>query len=166
MGNLERTECHEPYQLNTPNKRKHIVSVVKKAIDDGLDVEDGFVMAGIPVSTYRRWRREAVEDWKDGFTGTNLQNVMMEIAQADINFHRKLRRAMFKKVEEGDTRMMMYLEDNRFGASNKRKQNIEVGTKTDNNIQINITPMTGVETDEEPPIDVKGEVKQDNLELE
>lgn len=149
MANIERKKAHIPYQLNTSQKRSHVLSVVKGAIRDGLDVAEGFMLLGIPESTYRRWCREAIQDLEDGFTGTPLQDVIFEIAEEDINLHRKLRRAMFKKAEEGDSRMMMYLEDNRFGAANKRKQSVEIGAKDDNKFEINITNMVGVESDDD-----------------
>ena len=156
---------HEPYQLDTKYKREKIVKTVKSAIQDGLDVEEGFILAGIPKNTYQRWCRELVEDMEQGYTGTNLMNVMFEIAQEDIRLHRKLRKAMMRKAEEGDVRMLMYLEDNRFGAYNKRKNNIEVGNKSKGNVQINIVSMTGVEADDEEEIEeieVHGESRDDS----
>ena len=161
----KRTNPHEPYQLNTSNKRSHIIAEVKKGIRDGLDVEDAFLNAGIPRDTYRRWKRELKEDIRDGFTGTGLMKVFFEVAKEDIALHRKLRKQMFAKAEEGDTKMMIYLEDNRFGAANKRKNNIELGSSEKGNTTINIVNMKGVETDEseeQVEIEVNGRCRDDS----
>ena len=57
--------------------------------------------------------------------------------------------------------MLMYLEDNRFGAANKRKNNIALdGDK--GNVQINIINMSGVETDDIEEIEVHGECRDDS----
>ena len=70
-----------------------------------------------------------------------------------------------EKVDEGDTRMMMYMADNRFGNANRRKNTLEVGSKNDGNVNINIVNMTSVDALEEgeevEEIEVNGECRDD-----
>ena len=147
---------HEPYHIDTNRKKEALEKKVIAAINDGLPVQDAFILAGIPKDTYMRWKRECVEDIQNGYTGTHLISLMMNVAKADKQLYRGLSKAMFKKANEGDTRLMMYLADNRFGNANKRKNTLELEAREQNNVQINIIDMKSIET----------EVTEDNEEIE
>lgn len=165
MANLERITPHEPYQLDTPWKLEKIKKTVIDAIEDGLPVREAFILAGVDSSTYYRWCREFVEDLEDGFTGTALMDLMSSVAKADAGVFRSFSKKMMQKAEEGDTRIMIYLADNRFGYANKRKNTLEVGSNEDSNIEINIVNMTGVDTDtntEIEEIEVNGVSRDDS----
>ena len=161
MADLKRIEPHMPRRLkNTNTMRKLKRDVIENIEEGGLSIEDACVLAGIPRETYYRWKREALEDLNDGFTGTNLQEFMFDIIKADKKLFAKLNKHMWDKVDEGDARIMMYLADNRFGYANKRKNTLELETKDDKGIEINIVNMTGVDADnnEEEAIEVDYEV--------
>lgn len=135
--------------------KKQVISSIEKG---KLSIEDACVVNGIPRETYYRWKREALEDLGEGFTGTNLQEFIFDITKADKQLLAKLNEHMWDKVEEGDARIMMYLADNRFGYANKRKNTFELETKDDKGIEINIVNMTGVDADKDDSIEVDYEV--------
>lgn len=161
----ERTTPHMPYRLQNGNTLKKLIREVTEQIEKGLSVEDACVVSGIPRDTYYRWKKEALEDLEDGFTGTNLQKFIFEITKADKKLFARLNSHMWDKVEEGDARIMMYLADNRFGYANKRKNTVELDTTNKKTAPvINIVNMTGVETDEEEnvEIEVNGKCRDDS----
>ncbi len=151
MGKLPANwrPAHEPRKLQTKKATEKLTKQIVAAIEDGLPVKDAFILNGISGSTYARWRKECVEDMADGFTGTNLIKLMTDVAKADKNAFRRLSKSMMNKAEDGDSRMMMYLADNRFGYAHKRKNVLDVGNESGNNIQINIVDMKGNEQIEE-----------------
>lgn len=153
---------HMPKKLENTNTMRKLKRNVIEGIEKGLSVEDACILAGIPRRTYYRWKAEAIEDLEDGYTGTNLQEFIFGITKADKKLFAKLNEHMWDKVEEGDSRIMMYLADNRFGYANKRKNTLELETKEDKGIEINIVNMTGVDTDNTEPIDVDYEVNDGN----
>ena len=150
-------EPHIPRKLKNTNSMRKLKKEVIAGINRGLSVEDACIMAGIARATYYRWKAEALEDLDDGYTGTNLQEFIFGITKADKELFAKLNEHMWDKVEEGDSRIMMYLADNRFGYANKRKNTLELETKDDKGIEINIVNMTSVEPDTDP-IDIDYEV--------
>lgn len=156
---------HMPYKLETKAQYEKIRKDVIGGIRDGLPVVDAFEAAGVPRFTYYDWRRWFEEDFVDGFTGTNLINLFLEVMKEDKQLYRRLSRKMLEKVDEGDARIMMYMADNRFGNANKRKNTLEVGSKNDGNVNINIVNMTSVDALEEgeeiEEIEVNGECRDD-----
>jgi hypothetical protein len=151
---------HEPRLLADKLDREILLKKVKDGINCGLTASEAFVAAGGSKHTFKDWLRFYREDVEDGYTGTNLIMFIDELARADIQLHKRLLKAMWKKADEGDTRILMYLEDNRFGAANKRKNTLELDAKDDKAIEINIVNMTGVDADnnEEEAIEVDYEV--------
>ena len=156
---------HLPYKLETTKQYEKLRKEIIGGIRDGLPVKDAFMAAGIPQWQYYDWRRWFEEDVVDGFTGTNLIKLFFEVMKEDKKLYRRLSRKMMEKVDEGDTRMMMYMADNRFGNANKRKNTLEVGSKNDGNVNINIVNMTSVDALEEgeevEEIEVNGECRDD-----
>ena len=153
---------HDPVKL----RNKKWITVKKKVlegINDGLCLTDAFAYAGVPRRTYQKWRNWAMEDTEDGFTGTNLQNLMNAAMEADSGLKKRISKAMTEKaIEERDTRLLMYLGDNRLGYANKRKNQVELGSSGQNNVQINIIDMKSVEVDDEEEIEVHGECRDDS----
>lgn len=156
---------HIPYQLDTTKKYEKIRHDVIGAIRDGLPVADAFQLAGIHPKTYYSWCKYFEEDFADGFTGTNLIKLFLAVMKEDKALYRRLSRKMLEKVDEGDTRMMMYLADNRFGNANKRKNTLEIDSKESGDVTINIVNMTSVDALEEgeeiEEIEVNGECRDD-----
>ena len=153
MGDLIKP--HEPYLLENGMKAKAMTRNIVEAIEDGLPVEDAFKAEGITYRTYRRWFKEAMEDIENGFTGTHLITLFLAVIKADTKLFRKYSKKMFELADEGDTRMLMYLADNRFGYANKRKQKVELDTVEDTAIEINIVEMTPIDEEEEEVIEVE-----------
>lgn len=154
-----------PYEPRILEKRYEMERLQKEivgAIEDGLPIGDAFELAGISKSTYKRWVNKFVEDTNYGYTGTNLIIFMTAIIQADKRLFRRVSKKMFSKaVDEGDTRMLMYLGDNRFGYAKKRKNNVEISSADKTPVQINVVNMKSIEADENEVIDVYGESRDD-----
>lgn len=160
----EVREPHIPYKLRNTQKMRALAKRIAVSVEkQGLSIEDACVLHGIPARTYFRWKQEALEDLDDGFTGTNLQEFIFTVTEADKKLLAKLNERMWDKVDEGDARIMMYLADNRFGYANKRKNTVEIGSQGNKGATtINIVNMTGVESDDNEEIDVYGECRDDS----
>ena len=156
--------AHEPYLIETKWQREKLEKEIIGAIEDGLPVRDAFQLAGVNLYTYYRWRKWYQEDIEAGFKGTELIQLMENVAKADKNLFRQLSKSMMKSAEEGNVRMQMYLADNRFGYANRRKNKLELGSsnKDDGKPVINIVNMTSVDEEEEEVIDVHGECRDDS----
>lgn len=158
-----------PYHLDTKAKYEKVRKEILGGIRDGLPVKDAFIAAGIAQYTYYEWQRRYVEDVRDGFTGTNFLKLMNEVMREDKQLFRRLSRKMMEKVDEGDTRIMMYMADNRFGYANRRKNTLELGSKENSDVTINIVNMNSVdEVDDNDDdvvveeIEVHGECRDDS----
>lgn len=159
MAAPARIKPHDPTKLKHWNTAKKMErDVVKSIKEDGLSPIEACIEAGITKQTYCKWVNWAIEDWEAGFTGTRLQDFIIAVQRADLSLKKRLNHAMWDKVEEGDARIMMYLADNRFGYAKQRKQTLELETKDDKGIEINIVNMTGVDADKEEAIEVDYEV--------
>ena len=154
--------AHFPRRLKNGMAAKKIQKDVVAAINDGLDIPDAFLNAGIPRGTYKDWKRWYIQDVQNGYTGTQLIDLFDAAIKADTDLHREISSIMLGKAREGDTKMIMYVEDNRFGAANKRKNNIDVSGDDKGNVQINIINMSSVEKDEVEEIEVYGECRDDS----
>lgn len=156
----------EPPRLDTKWKREKLEKKITEAIYDGLPVRDAFELAGIPKDTYYTWRQRYVEDIGYGYTGTNFLVFMRNVMKADKESFRRLSRKMMEKVDDGDTKMMIYMADNRFGYANRRKNQVELGSSSENNnIQINIIDMKSndqIEETEHEEIVVNGVSRDDS----
>ena len=138
-----RQGFHEPDAFRTGQKWK---GKMKKAIsyieDDGMKVPEALVLAfGVSKSTWYRWKDEALKDWENGFTGTNLQNFVTEICKADMNSGRKLTRRARQIAldeEEPSIDMLKFLLERRHGYRKKSKEEVEVKATDDFNFNINI----------------------------
>lgn len=138
-----RQGFHEPDAFRTGQKWK---GKMKKAIsyieDDGMRIPDAIVLAfGVSKSTWYRWKDEALHDWENGFTGTNLQKFVTEICKADVNGGRKLtRRARQIALDEENPSvdMIKFILERRYDYKKKSKEEVEVSTKDDFNFNINI----------------------------
>ena len=161
MSEVPVPKAHFPAKLKHGRRAEKIRKVVCEGIADGLDVREAFLAAGIGKQTYYKWRQWFVEDLANGYTGTQLIDLFLAVIEADVGLHRDLRKVMVEKAKAGDTRMLMYLEDNRFGAANKRKNNISLDSAK-NAVQINIIGMSNVETDKVEEIEVHGECRDDS----
>jgi len=150
---------HIPYQLDTKAKYEKLEREIVGAIRDGLPIKDAFILAGINPHTFYRWRDEFIEDIQDGFTGTNLIMLMTTIMKEDKAVFRRISKKMLEKADEGDTRILMYLADNRFGYANKRKNNVEIGAASkDKGVEINIVNMTSVDSSDDDENVIEAEV--------
>jgi hypothetical protein len=144
---------HFPNKIKNAKRRNSLKKKIVEAVNNGLSPREGFELVGIPADYFSVWKRWAIEDLDEGFTGTELQTFIFDIVKADKELLLRLDKRMWDKVDEGDSRIMMYLADNRFGYANRRKQSLELDTSSKGNVEINIVNMTGVDSDN-APIDV------------
>lgn len=139
---------HSPAKLKD-KKAETLKRQIIEGIESGLSLTDAFQYAGLSRHTYQYWRRCYLEDVEAGYTNTNLIKFMNEVMRADSGLKKRISEAMLEKaLDEKDTRMLMYLADNRIGYANRRKNQLELGSGS-NNVQINIIDMKSVEAVED-----------------
>ena len=137
---------HLPNKLKN-GKDEQIKKDVLAAIEAGMPLGDAFGYAGVVKQTFKQWSMWFKEDLVNGFTDTPLINLFNEVMIADKRYALRVHKVISKKaLEEEDTRMLMYIADNRLKYANKRRNNIELGSSEQNNIQINIIDMKSVDS--------------------
>lgn len=155
---------HDPAKLKD-KKAERLKEKILDGIKSGLTLTDAFQYAGLSRHTYQYWRRCYIEDVEEGYTDTNLINFMNEVIKADAGLKKRISSVMLEKaLDEKDTRMLMYLADNRIGYANRRKNQVELGSGS-NNVQINIIDMKSVDAIEEDnyeEIEVNGVSRDDS----
>lgn len=120
-----------------------------KAVEDGLPPKDACVgIIGIDRTGYYRWVRWVESDLAEGFdeTDSKLIKFILALAKADVNLHRRLAEKGVELALSGDSQMLKFLLATRYGYSEKK--DVEVSTKDDALLELNIVPMTGNEEDE------------------
>ena len=166
MTNLPDTcePAFMPYKLEKKWDYDRIRETILEAIDDGLPVVDAFKLAGISEKSFYNWKKYYQRDLENGYSGTRFIMLMNDVAKRDGKLKRRISKALIEKgVDEKDTRVLMYLADNRLGYANRRKNQVELGSKGQNNIQINVIDMKSNEVDEDiEEIEVHGECRDDS----
>lgn len=160
MATPKLKKPHCPNKIKNHTRRHSLKNKIVDGVNNGLSPREAFELVGIPADYFTLWKRWAIEDLEEGFTGTELQDFIFSIVKADKELLLKLDKRMWDKVDEGDSRIMMYLADNRFGYANQRKSSLELDTSSKGGVEINIVNMTGVDTDNSP-IDVDYMEKED-----
>ena len=157
---------HDPAKLKG-KKAEKIKKDILDGIKAGLPLGESFKYAGLSRFTYQKWRNWWLEDLEEGYKDTNLINFMNEIMRADSGLKKRISEAMLEKaIDEKDTRMLMYLADNRIGYANMRRNQVELASGS-NNVQINIIDMKSVEaiddnSDDYEEIEVNGVSRDDS----
>lgn len=134
-------QYHHPTALdhNYKKKTKKAVEYIK---EDGMKVREAAMLVfGISYSTFSRWKKEALEDLTNGYTGTQLQYVIRELYKADVDSGRKLTRKARELAlddEEPNVEMLKFLLERRHGYRKQSKKDVEVSTADDFNFNINI----------------------------
>lgn len=135
-------DYHHPTALGDDYKGK-VTKCAKYIKEDGMKVpEAAMLVFGISQSTFYRWKKEALDDFSDGRTGTPLQYVIKELYKADVDSSRKLtRRARQLALDENEPNieMLKFLLERRYGYKKQSKKDVEVSTTDDFNFNINIT---------------------------
>lgn len=132
---------HHPHALGSDWKSK-TNKACRYIKDDGMKVNEAVTLVfGVNEKVWFRWRKEALEDIENGFTGTTLQKVVTQLCQADVEAGRLLsRRARdLALADESNVEMLKFLLERRHGYKKESKKDVEVSTKDDFNFNINIT---------------------------
>ena len=133
---------HNPKALGENYKAK-TAKCVEYIKEDGMKVREAAMLVfGISYSTFSRWKKEAIDDLTDGWTGTPLQYVIRELYKADVASGRKLTRRARQLAldeEEPNVEMLKFLLERRHGYRKQSKKDVEVSTTDDFNFNINIT---------------------------
>ena len=133
-------DFHDPYTLGNDWKTK-TDKVARYVSEDGMKINEALTLVfGVHKRTWDKWRRWALEDYENGFTGTRLQTVVTKLSQADMEAGRFLsRKARDLALKEDNVEMLKFLLERRHGYKKESKKDVEVSTKDDFNFNINIT---------------------------
>lgn len=133
-------DFHDPYTLGSDWKSK-TDKVARYVSEDGMKINEALTLVfGVHKRTWDKWRRWALEDYENGFTGTRLQEVVTKLSQADMEAGRFLsRKARDLALKEDNVEMLKFLLERRHGYKKESKKDVEVSTKDDFNFNINIT---------------------------
>ena len=138
-------DFHHPNNLSDKNDFTENYKKAISYVNDGLTVKDACVVVfGITDRTFRNWYNWAIDDIENGFneSESNLIKLMLGLAKADAELHRKLsKKAQEIALNDGNVSMIQFLLKTRYGYSEKSKAELEV-TNDNAPITFNIVPMT------------------------
>lgn len=152
FGKMMADKCFTP-KLCKQNYPKwcEMVDKICSKIERVSPIESAFVSTGVPLSTYRAWKREykkELKEFEDTPYTTYLIELFDEIYRAEKRCEERLGMVLFdKSVDEGDTDSAKFLLKHRFNWNEKRS--VQVDTGEDAKIQLNIVPMVDKVEDKE-----------------
>jgi len=133
---------HEPKYLTGFDWKKNLEKAVSYIRDDGLKIPRAISLAfGCSENLWYKWRDWAIEDRKNGYTGTNLLHAVTELCKADIDGERKFsRKARDLALDETNpsVELLKFILERRYDYKKQTQQEVEVSSNDDWNFNINI----------------------------
>lgn len=131
-----------PYRFHRYYKSyENLIEKIEENISvRGMPIKAAFQKEGIGKWTYRDWKKAYEKELEDGKTDTPLIRLFATAEIADAKIHGDISECAINLANEGDTRMVMFLLEHRFGYK-KNKKEVELSNKDNAPLQINIVDM-------------------------
>ena len=141
------TYLHYPRMLKGDNFDRILEGVCNDA-RRCLPIKSCFVKNGVPEYTYLRWLNERREEIEAENWGAPLVVFFDAVYKAERESEATILQVDYDNARNGNQRAVEHILNTRFDYSNKKKE-VEVSTKDEAGFEINIVPMTSVDTDKE-----------------
>ena len=116
-------------RLEKPDFEENLKLAIN-CVHDGMPPYDACQLAfgTINPHTFSRWKTEAISDIEAGYDeeDSNLIKLMVSLAKADQDLHRKLAKQGIKIAIDGNVNMLQFLLKTKYNYSEKTKSEVQV----------------------------------------
>ena len=146
-GKNKKPYLHFPKLLEGDSRERLLEGICKDA-RKCLPIKSCFIKNGIPKPTYYRWLEWLREEIEAENWDAPLVTFFDEVYKAERESEAVIWGVDYDNARNGNQRAVEHILNVRFDYG-KNKQEVELSTKEDSGFEINIVPMTSVETDKE-----------------